>query len=51
MKANFWQILGVILLVIGLAGYVYEKFVAAPAPAKPAPVLSPTTVPSTLPIP
>ena len=47
MKANFWQILGVVLLLIGLAGYVYEKFLTGPAPTKPAPLLSPTTVPST----
>ena len=37
MKLNFWQILGVILLVIGVAIWIYEKR----QPAKD------TTVPST----
>jgi hypothetical protein len=35
MKLNFWQWLGVILLVIGLALYAYEYFGTGGAPSAP----------------
>ena len=35
MKLNFWQILGVVLLLIGVGLYIYER--RAPAPNKNAP--------------
>jgi hypothetical protein len=31
MKLNFWQILGVILLIAGAAWWVYDKTHATPA--------------------
>jgi hypothetical protein len=49
MKLNFWQILGVILLVIGVAIWIYERRKPAPGPNVPttqnintAPVVQPT---------
>ncbi|MEM6315132.1 MAG: hypothetical protein AAF743_13650 [Planctomycetota bacterium] len=29
MKLNFWQVLGILLLVIGAAWWVYTNFIAA----------------------
>lgn len=48
MKLNFWQILGGLLLVLGLVGILYREFVAEPV-AKPAPpaVTQPLTPPAT----
>jgi hypothetical protein len=40
MKLNFWQWLGLVLLVIGLALYVYKK--SRPADTTTAPVVQPT---------
>ena len=46
MKINFWQVLGVVLLLLGLAGIIYREYVATPAPAptpastQPAPAVS-----------
>ena len=43
MKLNFWQWLGVVLLIIGLALYVYKKTrPAGPTGTPTAPVVQPT---------
>jgi hypothetical protein len=50
-KLNFWQILGVVLFIVGLTWVIVEQFKpAAPAPA-PTPTRSakPTTSPATAP--
>ena len=39
MKLNFWQWLGLILLVIGVALWIYKKTTATPERATEAPVL------------
>jgi hypothetical protein len=57
MKLNFWQWLGVVLLVIGGGWYIYDKYIketpkpAPPAPVAPAPAPSaqPATTPATVP--
>ena len=40
MKLNFWQWLGLILLIVGLALLIYKRTRPA-APADPAPVVQP----------
>lgn len=42
MKLNFWQILGAVLIVIGLI-FVIRKQMANEAPAPQTPVMKPTT--------
>ena len=42
MKLNFWQWIGLILLVVGLAMYVYKKTRPATGGANTAPVVQPT---------
>jgi hypothetical protein len=41
MKLNFWQWLGVILLVIGVAWWIYERRQPANTPAAAPTTLSP----------
>jgi hypothetical protein len=43
MKLNFWQWLGVVLLIIGVAWWFYDRRsrAAAPAPANPPAVTAP----------
>ena len=48
MKINFWQILGLILLLLGIIGIAYEKFGAKAGPEQQQP--TPTTTPATLPL-
>ncbi|HEY0008974.1 MAG TPA: hypothetical protein VGB55_09655 [Tepidisphaeraceae bacterium] len=60
MKLNFWQILGILLILAGVVGVIYNEFIAedapdspqnqAPVPAAPLPpALAPSSVPSTQP--
>ncbi len=42
MKVNFWQVLGIILMVVGVAFYMYEKSAKSEKPA-PTNTTTPTT--------
>ena len=43
MKLNFWQWIGVIVIVAGLAGWIYQKSrPATPSDPATAPVVQPT---------
>ncbi|HSI34734.1 MAG TPA: hypothetical protein VK986_14190 [Tepidisphaeraceae bacterium] len=58
MKLNFWQILGIVLLVVGGGWWLYQKYntpkpgpainnpPAATTPATPAPAPAPTGTPT-----
>jgi hypothetical protein len=54
MKFNFWQILGVILLILGVVGVMYKRIgpeTPPPLPATTEPVATmPTSKPTTQPI-
>ena len=43
MKLNFWQIIGVVLLIVGLSWVIYEQV----KPKAPAPPAAPATAPTT----
>ncbi|HEX8324585.1 MAG TPA: hypothetical protein VF595_11820 [Tepidisphaeraceae bacterium] len=47
MKINFWQVLGVILLLVGLIGLIYQRSAATPETTPPAP--APATAPAVAP--
>lgn len=48
MKVNFWQALGVVLIVVGLIFYIPTKC-SSPTPVNSDPSLPAATQPSTLP--
>jgi len=50
MKLNFWQILGIALLVIGGAWWLYQKNQPAPAPVTPTTPAATTPTTTTAPV-